>query len=85
MPVPKQRLGRSDQGHRRSHWKGTAVLPNRCSNCGALVVSHQVCTSCGFYKGKLVSSKRLGTAHVHAEPATEAVPAVTETTPTDSE
>ncbi|MFM7390532.1 MAG: 50S ribosomal protein L32 [Vampirovibrionales bacterium] len=69
MPVPKKRLGRSDQGHRRSNWKGVAVLPNRCSNCGALVVSHQICGNCGFYNGKIVVSKRLGTAQPVADVA----------------
>lgn len=64
MPVPKKRLGRSDQGHRRAKWKGVAVMPNSCPNCGHLVLSHQVCGNCGFYKGKVVSSKRLGTAVV---------------------
>jgi large subunit ribosomal protein L32 len=57
MPVPKQRVGHSDQGHRRANWK--AVQPNLfyCSNCGSPASPHTVCGVCGFYKGKLISAR----------------------------
>lgn len=57
MAVPKKRTGHSAQGHRRSCWKAAKPELTRCSNCGAAVLTHTVCTSCGTYKGKPVSIK----------------------------
>lgn len=57
MPVPKKRLGHSDQGHRRSRWK--AFLPSlmRCPHCGDKKLTHVMCGTCGYYDGKLVSER----------------------------
>ncbi|MCA9789393.1 MAG: 50S ribosomal protein L32 [Cyanobacteria bacterium HKST-UBA06] len=57
MPVPKKRTGQSDQGHRRSNWRATVPTLTRCSNCGDMRLPHHMCTSCGYYKGKLVSER----------------------------
>lgn len=57
MPVPKQRVGHSDQGHRRSCWKATTPTLSVCSNCGAFHRSHTICENCGWYKGRVVSQK----------------------------
>lgn len=57
MAVPKKRTGHSAQGHRRSNWKATKPEVTTCSNCGATVLTHTVCTACGYYKGKPVSLK----------------------------
>lgn len=57
MAVPKKRTGHSAQGHRRSNWKATKPEVAKCTNCGELVLSHTVCTACGYYKGKAVSIK----------------------------
>lgn len=57
MAVPKKRTGHSAQGHRRSNWKATKPETTKCQNCGALVLTHTVCTACGYYKGKVVSIK----------------------------
>lgn len=57
MAVPKKRTGKSAQGHRRSNWKGSVPETTKCSNCGALALTHTVCEACGFYKGKAVSVK----------------------------
>ena len=55
MPVPKKRLSRSRQGHRRSQWK--LAFPNAavCPNCGSPRHPHTVCGNCGYYKDKVVS------------------------------
>ena len=60
MAVPKKRVGHSAQGHRRSNWKATVPETTTCKNCGALVLTHTVCTACGYYKGKVVSIKSEG-------------------------
>lgn len=57
MAVPKKRTGHSAQGHRRSNWKATKPETTKCSNCGEVVLTHTVCTACGYYKGKAVSIK----------------------------
>ncbi|MEI8390538.1 MAG: 50S ribosomal protein L32 [bacterium] len=57
MAVPKKRAGKCAQGHRRSHWKATLSETVKCSNCNEVALAHTVCTSCGFYGGKLVSAK----------------------------
>ncbi len=57
MAVPKKRTGKSAQGHRRANWKGSVPETTICTNCGATVLTHSVCTECGSYKGKVVSKK----------------------------
>lgn len=57
MAVPKKRTGHSAQGHRRSNWKATKPEVTKCKNCGEPVLTHTVCTACGYYKGKVVSIK----------------------------
>lgn len=57
MAVPKKRTGASAQGHRRSNWKATKPETTKCSKCGEVVLTHTVCTACGYYKGKAVSIK----------------------------
>ena len=54
MPMPKSKITRSRRGSRRAH---NAVAPrtvHKCPNCDALVRPFNVCTSCGYYKGKEV-------------------------------
>lgn len=57
MAVPKKRTGHSAQGHRRSNWKATKPQTTKCSKCGEIVLTHTVCTACGYYKGKAASIK----------------------------
>lgn len=57
MAVPKKRTGASAQGHRRSNWKATKPEVTKCTKCGEIVLTHTVCTACGYYKGKAVSIK----------------------------
>jgi len=73
MAVPKKRTGHSAQGKRRSNWKATKPATTVCPNCGETVLTHTVCTSCGTYKGKVVSKK--GATAVAEAPKTEEVKA----------
>jgi large subunit ribosomal protein L32 len=57
MPVPKKRVGHSEQGHRRSCWKATVPTMNQCDYCGAAKHSHMACGVCGTYKGRVVLHK----------------------------
>jgi large subunit ribosomal protein L32 len=57
MPVPKKRLTRSRQGHRRSQWKAFAPTLTTCTNCGSSILTHTVCNNCGHYRGRLISKR----------------------------
>lgn len=52
MAVPRSRISNSRRNKRRAHDFRTPKTTNKCSNCGALVLSHHVCDTCGYYKGK---------------------------------
>ena len=54
MAVPKRRVSKMKKGLRRSHLALNVPGMVTCSNCGELTLSHRVCPSCGFYKGKPV-------------------------------
>ena len=54
MAEPKKKLTKTRSGNRRSHDALVGKSPSKCSNCGAMVQSHRVCSNCGFYKGKKV-------------------------------
>ena len=56
MPVPKKRVGHSEQGHRRSNWKAQLPELTVCKNCGASRLAHTVCVECGYYKGRQVKA-----------------------------
>ena len=68
MAVPKKRTGHSAQGSRRANWKATKPETTKCPNCGATVLTHTVCTSCGTYKGQPVKLADKAAAAL-AEPA----------------
>jgi len=57
MAVPKKRTGASAQAKRRANWKAIKPTTTTCKNCGATVLTHTVCTECGYYKGKAASIK----------------------------
>lgn len=67
MAVPKKRTGKAKQASRRANWKGSVPETTICTNCGATVLTHTVCSECGSYKGKVVSKKA-----VKADAATDA-------------
>lgn len=52
MAVPKKRTSRQKKLQRRTHWKLTAPNVSRCPNCNEPALSHQVCPSCGTYRGR---------------------------------
>ncbi|MET0387178.1 MAG: 50S ribosomal protein L32 [Polyangiales bacterium] len=55
MAVPKRRKSRSERDKRRAnHDKVTAPNVVPCPNCSEMSLSHRVCPSCGFYKGRKV-------------------------------
>ena len=48
MAVPKGKVSRQRRDKRRSsHWKLTAPAIVKCPNCGAFVMPHHACKTCG--------------------------------------
>lgn len=68
MPVPKKKTSRSVRDMRRSHdaLKVTAAV-EYCPSCGEPKLRHNLCPSCGMYRGKQVGPNKLVAAN--AEPA----------------
>ncbi len=56
MAVPKKKTSKSKRDMRRSHDALTAPGLSNCPQCQEPKQSHRVCPSCGFYKGKNVTS-----------------------------
>ncbi len=57
MALQKRRLGPARIHHRRSAWMrraGRKVMVQNCPNCGEPRIPHRICSSCGFYKGRVM-------------------------------
>lgn len=55
MAVPKKKTSVSRRGMRRSHDALTKhIAVSACTNCGADHLPHNVCPSCGYYRGKQI-------------------------------
>ncbi len=49
--LPKRKLGKGRKGRRRSHLALRASNLVPCPKCHEMRLPHQVCPSCGTYKG----------------------------------
>jgi large subunit ribosomal protein L32 len=59
MPVPKRKRSRARRDSRFAN-KGLEVKNfSSCSNCKDPVLPHQVCMSCGYYKGRKVMATKI--------------------------
>jgi large subunit ribosomal protein L32 len=52
MAVPKRKTSKSRKRLRRGHDKAPMVTGQACSRCGSPKLSHRVCGTCGYYRGK---------------------------------
>ena len=52
MAVPKRRTSKSKKRLRRGHHSAASVPAQACPRCGSPKLSHHVCDSCGYYRGK---------------------------------
>ncbi len=52
MAVPKKKTSHQKQHQRRAHWKAPTLTLVKCANCGGPAKPHQVCITCGFYRGR---------------------------------
>jgi large subunit ribosomal protein L32 len=61
MAHPKRRHSNTRSNLRRAHDHLVPKSHSQCAQCGAFILPHRVCTSCGFYKGKLVKAIKVKT------------------------
>jgi len=54
LAVPKRRTSKARRNKRRANWKLTKPGLVECPKCHEYKLSHRVCPSCGYYKGKQV-------------------------------
>ncbi len=54
MPVPKKRHSNTRTNRRRANWKVVPKNMGKCPACGAPILAHRACSSCGSYKGRQV-------------------------------
>lgn len=54
MATPKRKTSNSRRDKRRTHDALKAYQLTECPNCGATQRRHQVCTECGYYRGRQV-------------------------------
>ena len=60
MPVPKKRHSNVRQGKRRfSNYRLSAKKPGTCPQCGAPILPHHACSSCGAYRGRVAKKVKV--------------------------
>ena len=53
---PKGKISKARRDKRRANWKMSAATLVQCPSCGALMMPHRVCKSCGYYNKKEIVS-----------------------------
>ncbi|HLD01718.1 MAG TPA: 50S ribosomal protein L32 [Patescibacteria group bacterium] len=59
---PKKRHSRARQGKRRASIKLTTPNAITCPNCAAKIISHRICSKCGYYRGEQVVAQKTPTS-----------------------
>lgn len=54
MAVPKKRRSKSKKRIKKSSWKIERPALTTCTQCQAVIPTHQTCPACGFYKGRQI-------------------------------
>ncbi|MFH2103194.1 MAG: 50S ribosomal protein L32 [Chloroflexota bacterium] len=57
-PLPKRKLSKGRRNRRRAHDALQVANLVSCTNCGAMILPHTVCPTCGFYKGREVIEQK---------------------------
>jgi len=58
MPVPKQHHSRLRQKRGRTRFELKLKQTQECPKCSSPVLSHQACSVCGTYRGRVVVGKK---------------------------
>jgi large subunit ribosomal protein L32 len=56
MSKVKHRHSRERGRKRRTHYKAGEVTLAKCDQCGKMKKAHQVCSYCGYFKGRQVKA-----------------------------
>jgi len=54
MALPKRRHSKARQRKRRTHHGLLAPALTECSNCHTMILTHNACFKCGYYRGRRV-------------------------------
>jgi large subunit ribosomal protein L32 len=54
MALPKRKHSNARTNKRRANWKLTLPSLTQCSNCKAMILTHNACHKCGYYQGRHV-------------------------------
>ncbi len=58
MAVPKKKVSPGRKKMRRQFYELTPTAFVSCPNCADLRRPHRICSSCGFYNGRLVVAQK---------------------------
>ncbi|MBA2123671.1 50S ribosomal protein L32 [bacterium Unc6] len=61
MALPKRRHSQARRDKSRTHQRVSGLPSTDCPQCGAIRLTHRVCSSCGYYRGRqmvIVKSKK---------------------------
>ena len=58
MAVPKKKVSKSRRDMRRAHHRLKPTAHVECPSCGERMLPHNVCGSCGQYRGREVVIER---------------------------
>jgi large subunit ribosomal protein L32 len=56
MPNPKRRHSKTRTAKRRTHDALAPLAMSQCPQCHELKPPHQVCRTCGYYRGRQVKA-----------------------------
>ena len=59
MPVPKQHHSRLRQKRGRERFALEVKQTQECPKCASPILSHQACSVCGTYRGRVVVGKKV--------------------------
>ncbi len=62
MPVPKQHHSRLRQKRGRIRFELELKQTQECPKCSSPILSHQACSVCGTYRGRVVVGKKVKVA-----------------------
>ena len=61
MALPKRRKSHAKVRTRQQQWRAAKITTTTCAHCGATILPHRACTSCGYYNGRQVLPDRTKT------------------------